>query len=60
MPEPEQRGKTLRDCADNLERLSMIIQDLGLAVAEHYPGISLTIGDCADEIKKEASFLREY
>lgn len=60
MPEPELREKTLMDCADGLERLSFIFRDLGSAISEHFPGLSLAIGDYAEAIKEEADFLREY
>lgn len=59
MPEPALR-KTLLDSAENLEKLSSIFQDIGVAIAEHYPGLSLVIGDYTDSIKQEAVFLREY
>lgn len=48
------------DCVDSLERLSFIFQDLGAAIAEHFPGLSLAIGDYTETIKEEATFLREY
>lgn len=60
MREPEQHNKTLADCADNLERLYMIFNDLGTAVTEQYPGISFVIGDYALALKKEELYLREY
>lgn len=60
MAEPKQQKKTLFECADNLERLYFILTDLGLAVAENYPGISLVIGDCATAIKQEEEFLHEF
>jgi len=45
---------------DSLERLSFIFQDLGAAIADLFPGLSLAIGDYIKAIKKEATFLREY
>lgn len=60
MPEPDLREKTLTDCADSLERIYTILQDLSVAISEHYPGLSLAIGDYSEEIKREATFLREY
>jgi hypothetical protein len=60
MGEPELIQKTLTDCADNLERLRLILNDLGLAVCDHYPGISLAIGNYADALEEEEIFLRNY
>jgi len=38
----------------------MIFNDLGTAVAEQYPGLSLAIGDYTLALKKEELYLREY
>ena len=60
MSEPELRGKTLVDCATSLEKLSFIMQDIGIAIADNFPGLSQVIGDYTEVIKQEAAFLREY
>ena len=60
MPEPELRKKTLMDCADSLEKLSTIFQDIGVTISENFPGLSTVVGDYTDVLKKEAAFLREY
>lgn len=60
MPEPELREKTLMDCADNLEKIAFIFQDIGVAIMDSFPGLSAVVGDYTDHIKKEAEFLKEY
>jgi hypothetical protein len=60
MAEPELREKTILGCAENLERVSMVLKDIGMAISEHYPGLSLIVGDYCNIIDDEASFLREY
>ena len=60
MAEPESRERTLTGCADNLQRLYLVFKDLGIAIAENYPGLSMVLGDNALELKKEEEFLREY
>lgn len=60
MAEPELREKTILGCAENLERVSMVLKDIGIAISEHYPGLSLIVGDYCNIIDDEASFLREY
>ncbi len=60
MSEPELREKTILGCAENLERVSMVLKDIGVAVSEHYPGLSMIIGEYCDILDDEASFLKEY
>jgi len=60
MPEPKLREKTLMDCADSLEKITFIFQDIGVAIMDSFPGLSTVIGDYTETIKKEAAFLREY
>ena len=60
MAEPELREKTILGCAENLERVSMVLKDIGMAISEHYPGLSLLVGDYCDIIDEESRFLRQY
>jgi hypothetical protein len=60
MPEPELRGKTLMECADSLEKISMIFHDIGVTIADAFPGLSAVVGDYTTTLKNEALFLREY
>jgi hypothetical protein len=60
MPDPELREKTLVDCAESLEKLTFIFQDIAGAIADSFPGLSVIVGDYIEILKKEATFLREY
>lgn len=60
MPEPKAREKTLMDCADSLEKISLIFQDVGVTIVDCFPGLSAVVGDYTETVKSEAKFLREY
>jgi|GEM_PF-2908225 len=60
MSEPKAKERTIMDCADGLEKISFIFQDIGVTIADSFPGLSAVVGDYTDALKKEAAFLREY
>jgi hypothetical protein len=55
---PEEKKQTLMECADSLEKISTIFQDIGVVIAETYPGLSAVVGNYNEQLRGEASFIR--